>query len=131
MSFVIFKHLKSYLMNTVDKGKQGEDMACAYLQKQGYTIWQRNVYYQKAEIDIVASKGDVLAVIEVKWRKSAVYGAPETFVTPKKRKLLARAATYFVEKHQWQGETHFDIISIVGQPPNPTITHIKQAFYFI
>lgn len=118
-------------MNTVDKGKQGENMACAYLQEQGYTILKRNFYYQKAEIDIIASKDDVLVIIEVKWRKSAIYGAPETFVTPKKRKLLARAADFYVQKLNWQGETRFDIISIVGQLPIHALTHTKQAFYFV
>lgn len=117
-------------MNTVNKGKQGEDLAAAYLQKKGYRIWARNVYFQKAEIDIIAQKKDVLCVVEVKWRKSAFHGEPQEFVTPKKRKLLAGAAAYFIEKHQWQGETQFDIISITGVIPNHTIEHIERAFYF-
>ncbi|MDG1930216.1 MAG: YraN family protein [Flavobacteriaceae bacterium] len=70
-------------MNTLDKGRDGEDMACAYLKKQGYRIKSRNFYYQKAELDIVASKDDTLAIVEVKWRLSDFYGSPETFVTPK------------------------------------------------
>ena len=118
-------------MNTLDKGKDGEDMACAYLKTQGYRIRSRNFYYQKAELDIVASKDDTLAIVEVKWRLSDFYGSPETFVTLKKRKLLARAADFYVQKFNWQGETRFDIISIVGQPPNHSLTHIKQAFYFV
>jgi Holliday junction resolvase-like predicted endonuclease len=44
---------------------------------------------------------------------------------------LARAADFYVQKFNWQGETRFDIISIVGQPPNHSLTHIKQAFYFV
>ena len=50
-------------MNTLDKGRDGEDMACAYLKKQGYRIKSRNFYYQKAELDIVASKDDTLAIV--------------------------------------------------------------------
>lgn len=118
-------------MNTLDKGKDGEDMACAYLKTQGYRIKSRNFYYQKAELDIVASKDDTLAIVEVKWRFSDFYGSPETFVTPKKRKLLARDADFYVRNFNWQGETRFDIVIIVGQPPNHSLTHIKQAFYFV
>ena len=118
-------------MNTLDKGKDGEDMACAYLKTQGYRIRSRNFYYQKAELDIVASKDDTLAIVEVKWRLSHFYNSPETFVKPKKHKLLARAADFYVQKFNWQGETRFDIISIVGQPPNHSLIHIKQAFYFV
>lgn len=57
-------------MNALDKGKDGEDMACAYLKTQGYRIRSRNFYYQKAELDMVAFKGDTLAIVEVKWRLS-------------------------------------------------------------
>ena len=71
-------------MNTLDKGKEGEDMACAHLKKQGYRIRHSNFYYQKAEIDIIASEDDTLAIVEVKWRFSDFYGTPETFLTPKK-----------------------------------------------
>lgn len=117
-------------MNSVTKGKQGEDLAVTFIQKQGYTIVARNFYYQKAEIDIIAQKDDVLCIVEVKWRKSDVHGAPYEFVTPKKRKLLARAAEFFIQKHNWQGETRFDIISITGVLPNITIEHIQSAFYF-
>jgi putative endonuclease len=118
-------------MNTLNKGKIGEDIACAYLEKQGYSIRHRNFYHQKAEIDIIASKNGILAIVEVKWRISDFYGAPEAFVTPKKRKLLGSAADFYVQKSNWQGETRFDIISIVGQPPNHQLNHIKHGFYFI
>ena len=117
-------------MNTHNKGKLGEDLASAYLYKHGYEIMARNFFYQKAEIDIVARKADVLVIVEVKWRKSDIHGAPHVFVTPKKRKLLARAAQQFIERHNWQGETRFDIISILGDENNHTIQHMKAAFYF-
>jgi putative endonuclease len=64
-------------MNTLDKGKDGEDMACAYLKTQGYCIKSCNFYYQKAELNIVASKDDTLAIVEVKWGLSDFYGSPE------------------------------------------------------
>tara|TARA_E500000178_G_C16773041_1_gene640068 strand:- start:303 stop:590 length:288 start_codon:yes stop_codon:yes gene_type:complete len=63
-------------MNSVNKGKQGEDLAVTFLQKQGYTIVARNFYYHKAEIDIIAQKEDILCIVEVKWRKSDFHGAP-------------------------------------------------------
>lgn len=117
-------------MNTRTKGTQGEDLAVIHLQNHGYTILARNFYYQKAEIDIIAKKADVLIVVEVKWRKSDVHGAPHEFVTPKKRKLMARASEHYIQKFDWQGETRFDIISIVGSAQKHTLEHIEQAFYF-
>jgi len=63
-------------VNTLIKGKKGEDIAGAYLEKQGYNIRHRNFYHQKAEIDIIASKNEILAIVEVKLRISDFYGAP-------------------------------------------------------
>ena len=62
----------------------------------------------------------------MKWRLTDFFGVPETFVTPKKRKLFARAADFYVQKFNWQGETRFDIISMVVELPNHSLTHIKQ-----
>ncbi|MAW16551.1 MAG: hypothetical protein CMC24_02685 [Flavobacteriaceae bacterium] len=76
-------------MNTLDKGKDGEDMACAYLKTHGYYIKSRNFYYQKAELDIVASKDDTLTIVEVKWGLSDFYGSSENL------KLLKNATTFW------------------------------------
>ncbi len=51
-------------------GKKGENLAVEFLQKEGYKILDRNWTFQKAEIDIIAQKDEILAVIEVKTRSS-------------------------------------------------------------
>lgn len=65
-------------------GKKGEELAVAYLLEDGYTILERNWTYRKAEIDIIAQKEGILAVIEVKTRSSIDFGLPQDFVKPKK-----------------------------------------------
>lgn len=65
-------------------GKQGEALAVEYLRKEGYEILETNWVFQKAEVDIIALKGDVLAIVEVKTRSSLEYGLPQEFVKPKK-----------------------------------------------
>ena len=89
-------------MNSVDKGKKGEDLAEVFLQKQGYTIVARNFYYQKAEVDIIAQKENVLCIVEVKWRKSNFHGAPYEFLRPKN-------VTY------WRGLRNFLSKNITGK----------------
>ena len=64
-------------------GKKGEDLAVSYLLKQGYQILTRNFRYQKAEVDIIARKEDVLAIIEVKTRSTPDFGNPQDFVKGK------------------------------------------------
>ncbi len=47
-------------------GAIGEDCACVYLKKQGFTIKERNYLKKWGEIDIVAAKGKDLYFFEVK-----------------------------------------------------------------
>ena len=47
-------------------GKIGEDTACKYLKKHGFTITERNYWQKWGEIDVVAEKDTVLHFVEVK-----------------------------------------------------------------
>ena len=47
-------------------GRAGEDCACEYLRKNGYTIVDRNYLRKWGEIDIVAKKGGHIHFVEVK-----------------------------------------------------------------
>ena len=51
-----------------------------YLQKKGFTIQERNFRAGGGEIDIIAQKEDILAVIEVKTRSHRFFGEPQEFV---------------------------------------------------
>lgn len=57
-------------MNTTILGRKDEDLAAESYQKQGFTILTRNYRYSRAEVDIIAQKGDTLAIVEVKWRSN-------------------------------------------------------------
>ena len=46
-----------------ETGKWGEEMACRYLEEKGYMILDRNWYYQKAELDIVAMDGGTVVFV--------------------------------------------------------------------
>ena len=73
-------------------GKQGEELAVAYLREKGYTILDTNFRAGRNEIDIVAREGDMLVIVEVKSRRSNYFAEPEYSVTKDKQKALIRAA---------------------------------------
>ena len=78
-------------------GKIGEQLAVDYLLKNGYEILERNFFYDKAEIDIIAQKEEgIIVVVEVKTRNSAFFGDPQSFVTKGKIKLLVKAANEYM-----------------------------------
>ena len=109
-------------------GKEGEDLAVAHLLKNGYKIVARNFRYQKAEVDIIARKKDVLAVIEVKTRSTPDFGDPQNFLKQKQINSLVKAIDFFVNEHDLEVNVRFDIIAIIKNKADTKIEHLKDAF---
>ena len=110
-------------------GKKGEQLAVEFLIKNGYEILQRNYRFDKAEVDIIAQKGDILAIVEVKTRSSIDFGNPQDFVKPKQIKNLVKAVDEYVTENDLDVEVRFDIIAIVKREKAFDIEHLENAFY--
>ena len=110
-------------------GKLGEELAVEFLRKEGYEILETNWTFQKAEIDIIAQKENILAVVEVKTRSSLEFGLPQDFVKPKKIQLLVKAINEYVVSKNLDVEVRFDIIAIHKENKSFAIEHLKDAFY--
>ncbi|MEO8532508.1 MAG: YraN family protein [Flavobacterium sp.] len=110
-------------------GKKGEELAVEFLQQNGYEILDRNWTFQKAEIDIIAQKDNILAVIEVKTRSSIDFGLPQDFVKPKKIQLLVKAVNAYINYREIDFEIRFDIIAIQKNKESFAIEHLTDAFY--
>ncbi|MGD1998386.1 MAG: YraN family protein [Flavobacteriaceae bacterium] len=117
-------------MKPTELGRVGEDIAVTYLQKKGFCILARNYRFGKAEIDVIALKGNRLSVVEVKWRSSADFGLPQSFVTPKKQRLLVYAANHFVQSRDLEVELSLDIIAILKTKYKQTIEFIENVYHF-
>lgn len=110
-------------------GKLGEELAVEFLQKNGYAILETNWTFQKAEIDILAKKEGILAVVEVKTRSSLDFGLPQDFVKPKKIQLLVKAVDAYVNQKNLNIEVRFDIIAVHKEGKSFVIEHLTDAFY--
>lgn len=110
-------------------GRSGELLALNYLVEHGYAIRETNWRFQKAEVDIIARKGNILAAVEVKTRTSNYYGQPHEFVSQEKIRLLTRAMNQYVIEQDLFVEVRFDIIGILKTPTNVFIKHLEDAFY--
>jgi len=111
-------------------GKKGEQLAVDYLTKEGYKIEERNWRFQKAEIDIIASKQETIISVEVKTRSSKDFGNPQDFVNSKKIKLMVAAMNEYILKKNLDTEVRFDIIAITNIKGEFDINHIKDAFLY-
>lgn len=118
-----------YMAEHNQLGKRGEEIAEAHLLAQGYKILERNYYYQKAEVDIIAQKEQILVIVEVKTRSTADFGNPQDFLKPKQIQRLVKAIDAYVIKHDLDVEVRFDIIAIVKEGTNFKLEHLEDAFY--
>ena len=110
-------------------GKKGEQLAVELLQRKGYIIKHKNYRYLKAEIDIIAQKGSILAIVEVKSRSSEFFKNIADTVTENKIKLLVMAANHYVIANNLDVEVRFDIITVLKKQEKFSIVHLEDAFY--
>lgn len=115
-----------------ESGTHGEELAVAFLKKNGYTVLETNWRHQHLEADIIAVFKDLVVIVEVKTRSGNFFGEPETFVTRQKKKNLQTAANAYIQSKHLDMEVRFDIISItLGKSlEQARINHIEDAFLF-
>jgi len=77
------------------RGAAAESYAARALEREGYRILLRNHRTPAGELDIVALRRGVLAVVEVKSRRvGGSAGGPDAALTPTKLARVARAAEH-------------------------------------
>ena len=111
-------------------GKKGEQLAVNYLINKGYKIVERNWRFQKAEIDIIATKDKTLISVEVKTRSTNDFGSPQDFVNKKKIKLMVSTMNEYILNKDLDTELRFDIIAITKDKSNFDIEHFKDPFLY-
>ena len=99
-------------MSNKEIGNFGENMATSHLSQLGFEIMHRNWRYKHLEIDISASKDNLLHIIEVKTRSSIEFGYPEQFINKQKMQFLKNAAAHFQYQNPGWKYLQFDVISI-------------------
>jgi len=100
-----------------------------HLRKNGYKILEQNYRNKLGEIDIIAKEKGTLVFVEVKARKSDLFGNPKWAVTPKKQRKISMVALYYLKAtKQTRVKARFDVISISSAADNPRIEIIKNAF---
>ena len=108
------------MANHNDLGKEGEDLALAWLIDHGFEILFRNWRHSRFEIDIIAKKNDMLHFVEVKSRTSNHYGFPESGVNKKKIRSVFQAVDEFLYLNPSYRDFRIDIISITKPNNGPT-----------
>jgi putative endonuclease len=116
------------MLTTKESGEEAEMMAVQYLVNQGYDIIERNWRDSHLELDIIARKGTLLIVAEVKSRAGNYVVEPQLAVNRNKQNLIIAATNAYINKKKIDLEVRFDIISIVFYKSGHKLDHIENAF---
>jgi putative endonuclease len=94
------------------RGIDAEEAACQALSRHGWTVLARRLRTEAGEIDIVAAQPDLLAIIEVKARRTLADAA--LALSPRQRdRLLAAAEIVLAEHPDWaRPGMRFDLILV-------------------
>ncbi|MDG1938738.1 MAG: YraN family protein [Pseudomonadales bacterium] len=123
------------LLNTSSKepittkhiGDSAEQAATAFLTDQGLKLLDSNYHSRYGEIDIVMADAKVIVFIEVRYRKSSVYGGGAMSITRNKQQKLIKTANHYLQHHQANVECRFDVIDM--SPSHLAATNNKQQFH--
>ncbi len=110
-------------------GAEGEALAAAHLERAGYRIAARNVRAGGVELDLVALRGSLVVVVEVKSRRGRGCGAPEEAVDARKRARLVRGGLAWLREHRPRARRlRFDVVSCLHEGGAWTLSHLEAAF---
>jgi putative endonuclease len=108
---------------------EGEDAATRHLELQGWRVLARRFRAGGHEIDLVALRDGVVALVEVKTRRPGAFAPAVTAVDWRKRRRIAAAAQLAVLRWgRWAQAFRFDVITVEWTPAGATIDHIENAF---
>jgi putative endonuclease len=85
------------MTDRVDLANLGERLAAGRLRRDGYEIVALNVAVRPwGEIDIVARRDGLLALVEVRTRRGAAFGGASFSLSPTKQRRMRNAATAYL-----------------------------------
>ena len=110
-------------------GAEGESMACAELERLGYSIVKRNYRIRSGEIDIVADDRGTVVFVEVKTKTDSSFSDPVESVTKQKQRRLVSMAEQYVASHRIDHmPCRFDVVTVDTSITPCKVTHYKDAF---
>jgi len=111
-------------------GWQAEITAGRWLQARGWRIEAHRWRMGRHDLDLIARRGELVAFIEVKARRSNRCGGGEEAVGARKRRILERVAWSWIIKYGRGGDQYrFDVVVLSGSgPEGRTLTQIEDAW---
>ncbi len=110
-------------------GIDGETIACAELEKRGYTIIDRRFRTRFGEIDVIANDRGTVVFVEVKTKTDCSFSDPVEAVTKQKQRRLVSMAEQYAAFHKLDDTPcRFDVVTVDASVAPPKVTVYQDAF---
>ena len=107
------------------RARWAERRAAQWYTQHGFTILAMNWTMRGGELDVVARRGNVIAVCEVKARANNAFGTALEAMTPLKQQRVRRAGFAFIRTLEERGLcVRFDVAAVTGT----TLEVFEDAF---
>lgn len=110
------------------KGRQAENIALEYLQKQGLKIIKSNFSCKCGEIDLIMYDNEFLVFIEVRYRKQTQFGHPLETINNSKQQKIIKAIQFFLMKNPTYNQfpCRIDAIALYSEARNNKAVSIRE-----
>lgn len=116
-------------MDRAELGRRGENETAALLRERGFSIVARNVRVGRLEIDLIATRGRLLVICEVRTRRTDAYGSPAETITHAKAQRVRRAGYAWARENARGMKLRFDAAAvIIPRRGDVRIDYYEDAF---
>jgi len=110
-------------------GARAEQLTCDYLVGRGFEIVGRNVRVGRLELDLIARRGTLLVVCEVRSRRSDRVMTPAQSVDYRKVAHVRTATLRWLrETRPGTSQLRFDVASVLFDTPAGRLNYMEGAF---
>jgi putative endonuclease len=102
------------LSPTQEQGRDGEQLALAYLQERGLVLVEANFRCKAGEIDLIMRDGDTLVFVEVRQRAAGSTVSAAESIGPAKIRRIVRAAQVYLQGLNRLPPCRIDVVAIDG-----------------
>ncbi len=109
-------------------GQAAELRAAQHLLQAGFTVLARNYRCRAGELDIIAQRGPLLIIAEVRLRTRSDFGGAGASITAAKRRRIVRAAHYLLRCRPTLRQLTVRFDALLLQRADGPVEWIEAAF---
>ena len=99
-------------------GEEGEKLALEYLTSMNYELITTNYSTRFGEIDLIMRDKDTTVFVEVKAKKTLLWGTPEEMFTQSKYRKVKRMATLYLQGKEVLCRIDMVAVDLFTDPPS-------------